>query len=240
MRRKACAWIILSALFLVGCQFPAVVTPAPMPAPTLTLMLPTVTSRPALASDTPAPSQTIAPVPAPSETSQYAGVCEISVPAGVNIYTRPSTEADLFYTTGEAEQMPPALARTADGWIGFDPGVAQAANVGPFRLRWLEESQTKLDGDCRTLPVIVGPPPGVCFNMIVVPTDVHSSPEQTTTVLITLNPGDYAELLGTTPDQSWARISLLRGNPSQDLLGWVDIASLNVNGPCTPLPTVQP
>ena len=26
--------------------------------------------------------------------------------------------------------------RTADGWLGFDPGVAQAANVGIFRLRW--------------------------------------------------------------------------------------------------------
>jgi hypothetical protein len=76
--------------------------------------------------------------------------------------------------------------------------------------------------------------------MIVAPTDVHSGPDLTTSVLITLQPDDYAELLGTTPEQSWAKISLLRGSPSQDLQGWVDIASLNVNGPCSPLPTVQP
>lgn len=240
MQRGLLLWMALSVLFMGGCQFPAGTTPAPMPEPTNTLAIPTSTIHPALASETPEPTETIAPVPAPSETSQPAGACEISVPAGVNIYTRPSIEADLFYTTGEGELMPPALARTNDGWIGFDPGIAQAANVGPFRLRWLQESQVTLTGGCSGLPVIQGPPPGVCFNMFMVPSEVHSGPDYSTSVVITLDYGDYAELLGTTPDQSWAKISMLRGSPSMDLQGWIDIASLNVNGPCTPLPTVQP
>lgn len=240
MQRKALAWMLVFTFFLTGCRVPVSVTPTAMPEATQTQALPTPTSRLPLASDTPAPTETSLPAPAPSETSQPTGECEISVPAGVNIYTRPSTEADLFYTSGEGEQIPPALARTADGWIGFDPGVAQAANVGPFRLRWLQESQATLQGDCAALPIVRGPPPGVCFDMIVAPTDVHSGPDLTTSVLITLQPDDYAELLGTTPEQSWAKISLLRGSPSQDLQGWVDIASLNVNGPCSPLPTVQP
>ena len=30
-----------------------------------------------------------------------------------------------------------ALAWTADGWVGFDPGVAQAGNIGLAHHRWV-------------------------------------------------------------------------------------------------------
>ena len=29
------------------------------------------------------------------------------------------------------------LARTAEGWVGFDPGVAQAGNIGLAHHRWV-------------------------------------------------------------------------------------------------------
>ena len=44
--------------------------------------------------------------------------------------------SDIFGTISVGDTHE-ALARTADGWVGFDPGVAQAANVGLARHRWV-------------------------------------------------------------------------------------------------------
>jgi hypothetical protein len=53
----------------------------------------------------------------------------------VTAYMESSLVADVFGTaTAGTETL--ALARTNDGWIGFDPGVAQAGNEGRARLRW--------------------------------------------------------------------------------------------------------
>ncbi len=239
MKLRTASYLLLilpAMLALSACRLPSAGAPSATslpPTETLASVPPLETLAP---SATPEPSATHTP----SATPTSSGPCEITTASGVNVYTRPSTAADLFYTTEAEEQFPPALARTADGWIGFDPGVAQAANTGPFRLRWLQENEAVLEGDCASLPVVQGPAPGVCFDMISAPTDVHSAPDSSTSVLLTLNYGDYAEVLGVTPDEGWVKISLLRGSPSQDLQGWVDIASINVNGPCLPFPTVAP
>lgn len=54
--------------------------------------------------------------------------------------------------------------KTADGWWGFEPGVAQAASSGLFRLRWVLEGTSGLTfgGDCEGVPVVPGPEAGVC------------------------------------------------------------------------------
>lgn len=50
-------------------------------------------------------------------------------------YRESSPLAEVF-GTADAGTSVMALARTKDGWLGFDPGVAQAGNVGRARLRW--------------------------------------------------------------------------------------------------------
>lgn len=50
-------------------------------------------------------------------------------------YQESSPIAQVF-GTADAGTTVIALARTRDGWLGFDPGVAQAGNVGRARLRW--------------------------------------------------------------------------------------------------------
>ncbi len=63
-----------------------------------------------------------------------------------------------------------------DGWLGFDPGVAQAANIGVFRLRWMPPgAPVSLDGDCVSVPIEPWVPlPGVCYQMSMGPVEVHT------------------------------------------------------------------
>ncbi|MCD4699471.1 MAG: hypothetical protein K8R91_02740 [Phycisphaerae bacterium] len=52
-------------------------------------------------------------------------------------YRLPDDTSDVFGYVPVAEAYK-VLARTADGWVGFDPGVAQAGNIGLAHHRWVQ------------------------------------------------------------------------------------------------------
>lgn len=62
--------------------------------------------------------------------------CALTANVPVTVYRLPDSASDIFGTmpAGETYEI---LAQTAEGWLGFDPGVAQAGNVGLARLRWV-------------------------------------------------------------------------------------------------------
>ncbi len=196
---------------------------SPTPTPTITVSAPSVTPA--------GPSPTVGPSP--------MAECEMVAEAEVTVYNRPSPSATVFGT------MYPGLrvmvkGRTADGWLGFEPAVAQAANIGIFRLRWVHESSAiRLEGSCDELPQLVGPLPGFCFTMPMEDVPVYAEPDSSSEVLATLSVGDYAAVLGITRD-GWARVDLSVGNTGSNVSGWVQEATLNLNGPCGSLPTVEP
>ncbi len=66
-----------------------------------------------------------------------AGPCEFTGTTDLTAYRLPDALSPVFGTVpaGETHEV---LARTADGWIGFDPGIAQAVNVGLARHRWIQ------------------------------------------------------------------------------------------------------
>ena len=66
-----------------------------------------------------------------------AGPCEFTANVPLTAYRLPDGTSDVFGTISTGETFE-ALARTADGWLGFDPGVAQAGNVGLARNRWVQ------------------------------------------------------------------------------------------------------
>jgi len=46
-------------------------------------------------------------------------------------------------------QTPPNYYGAPGGWYAIDPGIAQAGNVGRYRLRWIPiDSNVQLNGDC--------------------------------------------------------------------------------------------
>jgi len=121
--------------------------------------------------------------------------------------------------------------QTASGWLGFDPGVAQAANIGPFRLRWIDPGNVNLAGACGNLPVVWAPPPGVCFDMPMEDVEVRAGPTTASTVLVILNVGEFAAVLGVN-STGWAKVDLGPGNTGSSAKGWIEQATLNMNGPC--------
>jgi hypothetical protein len=86
------------------------------------------------------------------------GTTEVDQPCGfratrdMTAYYQPSEDAVVFGTmTTDAGAY--AEARTPDGWLGFDPGVAQAGNVGLDRLRWVKAGAGDIvfDSPCEAL-----------------------------------------------------------------------------------------
>jgi hypothetical protein len=158
--------------------------------------------------------------------------------ATTNVYQRPFPDANVFGVLASGESIQPA-ALTADGWIGFDPGTAQAANVGVFRLRWVPPGETtSFEGDCLALPVVVGPPVGVCFLMAMEQITVYAAPDSTSGEVATLQSEDYAAVLGRF--ESWLQVDLAESSLGLDLPGWVIGEFANFNGPCESLPEIAP
>jgi hypothetical protein len=189
---------------------------------------------------TPLPSPTATSVPSPIATptaeggAPTTGACELVANAQATIYQRPSVDADIFGTLSSGDRVA-GEAVTGDGWIGFDPGTAQAANVGVFRLRWVQRSDAiSLEGACQDLPVVVGPPAGVCFTMAMEDIPVYAEPDTSSAMLVTMHNGDYAQVVGTAGD--WFQIDLSVGSLGQNQGGWMSSQYVNFNGPCDSLP----
>ncbi len=172
-------------------------------------------------------------------TATPAGPCELVAEAQLIVYQRPSTLSETFSTL-PAGSLLELQARTSDGWWAFNPGVAQAANIGVFRFRWIDPgAEFTLQGACQGVPEVVGPPPGICFTMPMEAVEVYGSPDPAAPVLARLVVEDYAAVLGVTPD-GWGLVDLAPGNLGLEVQGWVMPFSLNMNGPCESLPVVNP
>jgi hypothetical protein len=208
--------------------------PTEIPSPTATIPAPAETPSPT----TPIPSPTTAP--AAESDAAASGPCWLVAVDEIVVYQRPSLNAALFGTLPTGDQVI-AAGITEDGWIGFDPGVAQAANVGPFRLRWVqdENSTFTLEGTCDDLPLVVGPPAGVCFTMSMFDVPVYAGADPSTEVIATMRSGDYTEVVGKSTD-NWMEVDLSVGSMELDLVGWIEAGMVNFNGPCDDLPIVAP
>ena len=72
--------------------------------------------------------------------------CTFTTNTAVTAYRLPDGTSDVFGTLSSADTYK-ALARTAEGWVGFDPGIAQAGNIGLAHHRWVQFNVT-LSASC--------------------------------------------------------------------------------------------
>lgn len=230
--KKGLYWIITLTLFtavLSGCTFRSV------PQPTAIYSTPT---------DEPAPTGVPTDeAPPPTETSlpptaTPLGPCQITSTGETTVYFRPSTTANVFSTMSSGMQVE-ISQKTADGWLGFDPGVAQAANVGVFRMRWVQESSPiEIQGDCGSIPVVEGPEPGLVYLMPMADVNVYAEPSTTSQVLATLNVDDYCQIVARS-NIEWSKVDLSEGNKGLDVIGWIQNEDLNINGDYQALPELD-
>jgi hypothetical protein len=215
------AWAALGLAALACSLSPTIATPTASPSPSPLTPTETTTVLP----------PTVTPLPSGS------GPCLANSSGEVTIYTRPSLLADIFSTVG----LPPdteITSRSADGWLGFDPGVAQAANIGVFRLRWIPpDAAVTLAGNCAGLPVEPWvPEPGACYEMVMGPVEVHASADPASAVSATLNVGDFAAILGRTAT-GWLFVNGDQAN-TPGVIGFIPELEMNASGPCDSIPTI--
>jgi len=227
MSKRTLALLVLLTALTGGCTRakPELLAPAPAATPT-------------------SPSSSGSPTPESTPTSPEATqtpavvLCQLVAGGSIKAYQRPSLGGERFATVQPGMRMQ-VEARTADGWIGFDPGYAQAGNVGIFRLRWVREGGAfVLEGACEAIAVVEGPEADVCFAAATMTTVVYQQPGVTSQVLGSLEVGDYAAAVGVSG--TWLSLDLASGSTSLEGFGWASGDSMTLNGPCEGLPEPSP
>lgn len=79
--------------------------------------------------------------------------CQFTANYQVEVYRVPDWSTD-YWGVESPGQPHEILARTADGWIGYDPGVAQAPNVGLARLRYFQLNAIVTPSCLSSVPVV--------------------------------------------------------------------------------------
>lgn len=80
--------------------------------------------------------------------------CAFVANRDVTAYELPQAGAQVFGTVPAGPDPYPISARTADGWLGFEPGVAQAGNIGLARNRWILPDAAVTPSCLDSVPVV--------------------------------------------------------------------------------------
>ncbi|HZZ99539.1 MAG TPA: hypothetical protein VFK07_02415 [Candidatus Paceibacterota bacterium] len=180
-----------------------------------------------------------------SPTASASGFCYLRASAPVTAYDRPSTDAAVFGTVSPEETNAVVTAQTDNGWLGFEPGVAQAPNVGPFRLRYVQDGGAfTLEGNCGDLPTVAALPANTCFAMADNDMPVHASPANSSSLILTMHYGDYAATIGKkgSGTTAWLKLDGTQASIASGSFqtGWIQQSLVNFNGPsCSNLPPVS-
>jgi len=228
--------LVLVGTLLAGCQSAApAATATSMPTAAATA---TATATPT-ATATATSTATATPTATATATPTTVTACTLTAQVDVTVFQRPSTAAGQFGTLAASDTVQ-ATIRTADGWLGFDPAVAQAANVGVFRNRWIApDAAVAREGGCDGLPLAPVISATACYFMAMMDTAVYSAPDTSSAVLATIVAGGYTAVSGQSTS-GWYQLDLQDGSLAQPGNGWLNPIDGNFNGLCDSLPTVSP
>jgi hypothetical protein len=165
--------------------------------------------------------------PGSGETHAEARI-ELACLDSIPVYARPDSSSDIFASVSPGDSLT-ILVRTEEGWLGFDPGVAQAPNTGSFRYRWISpHDDFVLSGDPGILPEIWGPDAGPVYGMIAVETVLLSESDSLSAAVDTLPPGSAAAVAGRR--DGWLLLDPGQGPAGEGNEGWVPTADISVSG----------
>lgn len=138
----------------------------------------------------------------------------------ISVYSRPDSASTIFgiLLPGETVEL---TVMTHNGWLGFDPGTAQATATGSFRYRWLPPGSAPVD--TTGLERVWAPAAGITYAIAVADTPVHSSADTSSAVLFTMQGGTAAEVV--EQNSNWLRITA----GSEGVSGWVQPAHISLS-----------
>ncbi len=177
-----------------------------------------------------------------TSNSEDLNLCTLIPKNTTMVYMRPTIESQKFGEITSQDEIA-ISGKTTDGWYGFNPGTAQAPNVGPFRNRYIApDTQMTLSGDCANLSVISNLPPSTCFEMAQADVSIYKSPDKTSEIIATMHFNDYIPAVARSSKKDSAFLKVDGkdyGTLPKTVSGWVDSADINWNGSdCDSLPVV--
>jgi hypothetical protein len=157
--------------------------------------------------------------------------CLLAITAtSATAYQRPSHESEVFGTL-TLHQVTLAAGLTESGWIGFDPGVAQAPNVGLLRLRWLPpETPISFSPGCPEGPATVPTLDAqACYVMSHAATAIYAAPRADAAVVGELHES-YAIMQAREGD--YLSVDSAAESGGSESVGWVQVSAVDLNGQC--------
>ena len=155
----------------------------------------------------------------------------------VDVFTRPDSSSLFMSSLAPGDQVV-ISGRTDDGWFGFDPGVAQAANIGSFRLRWIAADERYVtDGELSCVPVVWGPKAGITYAMIYETSPLYSEPDSLSAVVDSVPSSCAAAIISRTED--WYLLDLREGSLGLDIEGWIESMDVSVSGDLDTIPLID-
>ncbi|MBN1434314.1 hypothetical protein JW921_06095 [Candidatus Fermentibacterales bacterium] len=169
-----------------------------------------------------------APLLSSSLQGQFDGMPATAL-GETRVYMRPGEESDPFGLLSPGESVL-LVAATHDGWLGLDPGVAQADNVGELRLRWIPPgSPVEASGSLDDLPFVWAPSPRATYCMCHDSLRLYEMPESSAVVFCTLSPGAIARVLGRI-ERGWLLLGGGDANRGSFVQAWTPLAGVSING----------
>ena len=141
----------------------------------------------------------------------------------LDVYSRPCSLSGVWSAIDEGETVNLEV-RTISGWLGFDPGVAQAANTCSFRYRWLKPV-SGISAD--SLPLVWSPDCGVTYAMTPTETPVYPDKDTTLTPIAVIPVNSAAAVCEL--QTFWLKVDLIDSPLEQDIQGWILSESVSLN-----------
>ncbi len=141
----------------------------------------------------------------------------------LDVYSRPNSRSEIWSQLLPGESVTLEVI-TASGWLGFEPGVAQAANTCSFRYRWLPpDSSVATD----SLTVIWAPKLDVSYAMTQMDTPIYPDQDTTSTPLAIIPSNSAAAIIGITA--TWFKVDLYDSPLEEDVQGWILSEAVSIN-----------
>ena len=155
----------------------------------------------------------------------------------IPVFQRPDSCAAVWSMLAAFEGVV-LSGRTVDGWLGFDPGVAQAANIGSFRLRWISEGENfVIDGELDSVSVVWGPGADITYAMIYQDSPLFAEPDSLSTVIDSIPSGSAAGIILRT--EEWYLLDLNESPLEDSVQGWIQSLPVSVSGDLDTIPLME-
>lgn len=166
--------------------------------------------------------------------SELGSECILIASDSIDIMLRPDSTASKWSTLPPGDSVT-VSGRTENGWLGFDPGVAQAANTGSFRLRWVMSGAAfSMKGNVGIVPVVWGPEPGIPYAMIYEDSPIYQNPDTLSEQTDSVSAGSAASVISKTA--GWYLLNLEEGSEPRTGEGWIPEQIVSINGDIDSIP----